>query len=189
MTEWLSGLLRQRRPPARRVAAASLAFAIGVAVVTASAERGGSLGPWSGFVGMIGLMVLVAGLVQGDLRVLVAAAAVLGTSAVIGGNGRLHGVAGAVVTASLGAALLLVVEVGQWSAELRDRLGPRGKDLRRVGVVLAAALGGGAIGGIALAMAATTPATAGGLVLVIAGSVACCLVAVLALFLAADSRS
>ena len=189
MTSLFSRLARHGRPPARRVAAAALAFAVGLSVVVVSAERGsGTLGPWSGFVGMLGLIVLVAGLAQGDLRVIGAATAVLGVAAVLGGNGEPHGVTGAFVTAGLGAGLLLTVEIGSWSAELRDRRGPRGADPRRVGMVAAATLGGGVVGGTAVAIAANTPSTAGGLVVVAGGALACCLVALLALLLATDTR-
>ena len=182
-------IVRERHPTLRRVARGALAFAIALAVVVVSAERGtGTLGPWSGFVGMIGLVVVVVGLVQGDVRVFGAAVAVLATSVVLGGNGQLHGASGAFVTAALGVALLLVVEIGLWSAEARGRDALRGPDTRRVGLLAASALSGGAIGGLAVFIAATTTSTAGGIILVAGAALATCLVAALALLLATQPR-
>lgn len=177
----------------RRLARAALAFALALGVVVASAERGaGAVGPWSGFVGMIALCVLVAALVQGSARALGAAVGILGTAAALAGNGRLSGAHGAVEDAVLAACLLLVMEVGCWSAELRGpatgNRPPRGIDLRRLAFVGGAALGGGALGGLSVAIAATTRGVLVGVVPVAAAAAAGCLLLLLALTLASPER-
>jgi hypothetical protein len=174
----------------RRLARSGLSLAIAAGVVVESALRGaGALGPWSGFVGMIALVVLVGALVQASIRAMGAAAGLLGLAAILGGNGRLSGLHGAVEDAAVAACLLLVVEVGCWAGEVRTLPGSPhatagAPDLRRLAFVLATSLGGGALGGLAIAVASTTRSAAGGILPVIGAAAAGCLVLLLALSLA-----
>jgi hypothetical protein len=158
-------------------------------VVLASAERGaGALGPWSGFVGVIALCVLIAGLVQGSVRVLGAAAGLLGVVAALAGNGRINGLHGAVEDGLVAAGLLLVVELGSWSAEARAarRQTPAftGVDGRRLAFVLGSVVGGGGLAGLAVAVATTTRGVLAGILPVIGGAAAGLLLLLLALALA-----
>lgn len=185
LRRWWGAVRRQRR-----LGRAALALAVAVAVVVASAERGaGALGPWSGFVGMIALLVLVGGLAQGSVRALGAATGLLGATAVLAGNGRLNGLHGAVEDAAVAAGLLIVIEVGCWSAEVRRTAGapssPHGRDVRRLVFIVSAAIGGGALGGLAVAIAAATKGALVGVLPVVGAAVACCLLLLLALALAA----
>jgi hypothetical protein len=176
----------------RRTARAGLSLLIAAGVVVESAVRGGgALGPWSGFVGVIALVVLVVGLVQAWTRVIATATGLLGAAAVLGGNARLNGLHGAVEDAAVAVCLLLVAEVACWANEARavptyPVVPAEARDLRRLAYVLAVALGGGALGGLAIAAAATTRLAAGGYVPVIGGAAAGCLLMLLALSLVAE---
>jgi hypothetical protein len=176
----------------RRASRAALTLLMGTALVVESAARGrGALGPWSGFVGLIALVALVAGLVEASTRVVVTATGLLGAAAVIGGNARLSGLGGAVEDALVAACLLLVAESGVWANEARTVRGQpavtrEARDFRRLAFVLLTALGGGTLGGLAIAAAATTREATSGILPVIAAAAAGCLVMLLAFSLAAD---
>jgi hypothetical protein len=172
----------------RRLGRAGLAIALGLGVVIYSADRGaGSLGPWAGFVGTIGLMFLAGGLLFASPRILGGAAGVLGVSAALGGASRVSGTSGGIEDAVLGACLLLIVEIGCWSGEARGG-SLRGRDARRFGAVIAAAAGGGAVGGLAVAIATNTSGLVGGVLPVALGALACCLILLLAVVLVAPER-
>lgn len=160
--------------PAARVLTACAALAVALAVALWTAAAGHQLGGLLASSSVTGLGTLAVALLRARTRLLGSSLVLLGApAALVTAGGRAAG------AATLGAALVVVLELARWSAEQRVHVPGRARQWRRclhlVAVVGAGWLAGIAVVGVAsgrLALATWQPVAAAMAALVVAATVA-----------------
>jgi len=162
-------------------------LAVAVAVLLVGAARG-PLGGATGASAGVGVLLLVSALALGSIPALGTSVGMLALATVFAGLGRPHDAGGYLGITLVAGALLALSQLGCWSIEIRSQQVPGGADRQRAARLVATAIGGGVLGGAAVALGSGRIGAIGGIFAVVAGAVAACLVLVLVVSLVASSE-